>query len=141
MTKTKMGTTEVPRPRILRSAVALAVGLALSTALLPSTASARPSDKRRHLESSYALVVATVWGPGQRVVYGVKVQIRRVGEKKVLFEEFSNHSGEVAFRVPAGQQDYTLTADVKHSKDKTKPEVIAHVENDERVEVGLHLTE
>jgi hypothetical protein len=120
---------------ISAAAVLLAALLANPTVLL-STAFA--PDKHH---APYALIYATVWGHGAETVYGVKVQLRRAGSKKVIAEEISNHTGEVAFRVPAGKQDYTLTADVKHSKDKAKPEVTAHVENDERVEVSLHLTE
>jgi hypothetical protein len=115
----------------LAVAVLVAVLLANPTALVSAP---------KH-QAPYALIYATVWGHGAETVYGVKVQLRRSGSKKVIAEEISNHTGEVAFRVPAGKQDYTLTADVKPSKDKTKPEVTAHVENDERVEVSLHLTQ
>ena len=115
-------------------AALIALLLLNSAALL---ASPSPAD-RRHGEP-YALIYATVWGTGAETIYGVKVQLRRQGDKKVIGEQISNHTGEVAFRVPAGKQDYTLTADVKLSKGKTKPTVTAHVENDERVEVSLHL--
>jgi hypothetical protein len=121
--------------------VSITAVAALVAALLVSPTalhSAPASDKH---QKPYALIYATVWGQGAETVYGIKVQLRRTGSKKVIAEEISNHTGEVAFRVPAGKQDYTLTADVKPSKDKTKPEVTAHVENDERVEVSLHLTQ
>jgi hypothetical protein len=116
-------------------AVLFAALLANPTALLSA-----PFASDKH-QAPYALIYATVWGKGAETVYGVKVQLRRAGNKKVIAEQTSNHTGEVAFRVPAGKQDYTLTADVKLSKDKAKPEATAHVENDERVEVSLHLTE
>jgi hypothetical protein len=116
-------------------AVLFAALLANPTALLSA-----PFASDKH-QAPYALIYATVWGKGAETVYGVKVQLRRAGNKKVIAEQVSNHTGEVAFRVPAGKQDYTLTADVKLSKDKAKPEATAHVENDERVEVSLHLTE
>jgi hypothetical protein len=116
-------------------AVLFAALLANPTALLSA-----PFASDKH-QAPYALIYATVWGKGAETVYGVKVQLRRAGNKKVIAEQVSNHTGEVAFRVPAGKQDYTLTADVKLSKDKAKPEATAHVENDERVEVSLHLIE
>jgi hypothetical protein len=122
---------------ISHALVVLAMLVAAST---PRLASAQSSGNLRK-ESSYALIYVTVWDAGSKTAYGVKVQVRRAGEKKVIAEQVSNHSGEVAFRVPAGKQDYLLTALVKSSKGKTKPEVTAHVENDERVELGLHLTE
>jgi hypothetical protein len=106
----------------------------------PTALLSAPYASDKH-QAAYALIYATVWGRGAETVYGVKVQLRRAGSKKVIAEQISNHTGEVAFRVPAGKQDYTLTADVKLSKEKAKPEVTAHVENDERVEVSLHLTE
>ncbi len=118
-----------------RGALLLAFTLLASAIPIDSFA----SDKQ--LREHYALIVGTVWAPGNRAAFGVRVQLRRSGEKKVLQESVSNHTGEVAFRVPEGKADYTLTADVKPSKGKTKPEVTAHVEKDERVEVSLHLTE
>ncbi len=118
-------------------AAAVLVALLLSPAVLLSS----PSSSDKHSKDSYALIYATVWGSGAETVYGVKVQLRLAGNKKVIAEQISNHTGEVAFRVPAGKADYSLTADVKLSKGKTKPETVAHVENDERVEVSLHLTE
>ena len=108
---------------------------------LAGTLFAAPIRGDKPSEAPYALIYATVWGPDSKMVYGVKVQVRRAGSKKVIAEQVSNHTGEVAFRVPPGKQDWVLTADVKTSKGKTKPEVIAHVENEERVDVGLHLTE
>jgi hypothetical protein len=123
--------------------IPLRVAAAVLTLLLSSSgvpfSFASSSDK--HQKNAYALIYATVWGSGAETVYGVKVQLRRAGDKKVIAEQFSNHTGEVAFRVPAGKQDYSLTADVKPSKGKTKPQAIVHVENDERVEVSLHLIE
>ena len=123
--------------RISHALVSLAMLVATSA---PRTASAHLSGKLQR-ESSYALIYVTVWDAASKTAYGIKVQVRRAGDKKVIAEQISNHSGEVAFRVPAGKQDYVLTALVKSSKRKTKPEATAHVENDERVEVGLHLTE
>lgn len=130
-------TTDRVRRSALKVTAALLAALLLNFAVPSSAAS--PSDKRH--DAPYALIYATVWGKGAETVYGVRVQLRRAGDKKVIAEQVSNHTGEVAFRVPAGKQDYTLTADVKLSKDKAKPTATAHVENDERVEVSLHLTE
>ena len=128
----------------MRKAVLLPTLLAAFLMCDAASASPRPSvpnSTDQRYNEHYALIVGTVWGADGRAAYGIKVQIRRVGAKKVLGEEYSNHTGEVAFRVPPGKADYVLTADVKHSKQKGKPEIKAHVENEERVEVGLHLTE
>jgi len=98
-------------------------------------------------EKPYALIFGTVWGPDARPVYGVKVKIRRESEKKARWELYSDHNGEFAVRVPAGKQDYRIWADLKGFKSASGrqlalgEEVQVHVEYDERVDTGLHLTE
>jgi hypothetical protein len=94
----------------------------------------------------YALIFGTVWGPDDRPVYGITVKIRRVPDKRPKWELTSDHSGEFAQRVPAGKADYVVWADLKGVKttDGQKlhlaQEVDVHVEYDERVDIGLHLT-
>ena len=96
----------------------------------------------------YALIAGTVWGPDDRPVYGVSVKIRKGTDKpkKVRWELYSDHMGEFAQRIPAGEADYILWADLKGFKPADgKPlrlvqEVTVHVYNDERQDVGLHLT-
>lgn len=99
-------------------------------------------------EAPYALIYGTVWGPENQPVYGIRVKIRRAGENKAHWEVTSDHSGEFAQRVPSGEADYILTADVKGSDIPKKfknlkpgPEVKVHVINDERVDTGVHLTQ
>ena len=95
----------------------------------------------------YALIAGTVWGPDDRPVYGVAVKIRKGKDKpnKARWEVYSDHMGEFAQRVPAGESDYILWADLKAFKPADgKPvhllqEVTIHVYNDERQDVGLHL--
>ena len=95
----------------------------------------------------YALIAGTVWGPDDRPVYGVTVKIRKGKDKpnKTRWEVYSDHMGEFAQRVPAGESDYILWADLKSFKPADgKPvhlvqEVTIHVYNDERQDVGLHL--
>jgi hypothetical protein len=95
----------------------------------------------------YALIFGTVWSPDDRPVYGIRVMIRRSTDKpkKVRWERLSDHRGEFAVRVPAGEADYILSADLKGVKFADgKPvhlvqEVTVHVYNDEREDVGLHL--
>ena len=100
-------------------------------------------------EKPYALIFGTVWGPDDHPLYGVKVKIRRAKDKQnhARWELFSDHRGEFAQRVPAGESDYVLWADLKGYKSTDgKPlrlpqEVTIHVYNDERVDTGLHLTQ
>src|SRR4030081_2157909 len=67
---------------------------------------AAPTPQKLKPRDPYALIFGTVWGPDDRAVYGVKVNIRRLPDKKPKWEIFSNHAGEFAQRVPAGKADY-----------------------------------
>ncbi len=94
----------------------------------------------------YALIAGTVWGPDDRPVYGVTVKIRRAKDKKPKWQLISDHLGEFAQRVPAGESDYIISADLKGFKAVDgKPlrlvqEVTVHIYKDEREDTGLHLT-
>jgi hypothetical protein len=94
----------------------------------------------------YALIAGTVWGPDDHPVYGVLVKIRRAKDKKPKWEVYSDHHGEFAQRVPPGENDYILTADLKNFKPADGKllhllqDVTVHIYSDEREDVGLHLT-
>ena len=113
-----------------------------SAAHLPAAA----ADSKLKPTDDYALIFGTVWGPDDRPVYGVKVEIHRAPGKKPHWELYSNHSGEFAQRVPAGEADYVISADLKGVKTKDgqpvhlQEPVTVHVEYDERVDMSLHLT-
>jgi hypothetical protein len=115
--------------------------------LSPRLQGAPKHDKDKDKDKPYALIFGTVWGPDDRPVYGVTVKIRRATDKprKVRWELYSDHHGEFAQRVPAGETDYILWADLKGVKSADgKPlhlvqEVTVHVYNDEREDTGLHL--
>ncbi len=112
--------------------------LNVSSRLLAAPA---PKDK-----NNYAVIAGTVWGPNDHPVYGVPVKIRRAKDKKPKWEVYSDHMGEFAQRVPTGDSDYILTADLKGFKTtdgrplRLVKEVIVHIYNDEREDTGLHLT-
>jgi hypothetical protein len=89
----------------------------------------------------YALIFGTVWGPDNRPVAGVPIKIRRAIDKKPKWELVSNSRGEFAQRVPPGAQDYIIQADIKTSKGQPKPEITVKISDNERQDVGLHLTE
>jgi hypothetical protein len=111
-------------------------------------ASAMPAPALPQHDKPYALIFGTVWGPDDRPVYGVRVKIRRATDKpkKVRWEVYSDHHGEFAQRVPVGELDYILSADLKGVKfadgtqAKMEKEVTVHIYNDEREDIGLHLT-
>ena len=97
-------------------------------------------------KNNYAVIAGTVWGPNDRPVYAVPVKIRRAKDKKPKWEVYSDHMGEFAQRVPTGESDYILTADLKGFKTtdgrplRLVKEVTVHIYNDEREDTGLHLT-
>jgi hypothetical protein len=97
-------------------------------------------------DQPYALIFGTVWGPDDHPLYGVKVKIRRAQDKKPKWELYSNHAGEFAQRVQAGKADYVVGADLKDFKSPDGKllhlvrEIPVHIDNDERVDIGLHLT-
>lgn len=125
---------------------ALIVLLALSFGrAVPSVAQTAEQKENKHQEKPYALIFGTVWGPDNRPVFGVKVRCRRANEKKTRWEAYSDHSGEFAFRVPAGKAEYAVGADLKGFKSldgkhfQAPPEVTVPIENDERTDIGVHL--
>jgi len=147
--KAKTVTTRRPQPTppLARvSSICLLVFFLTALALPgPRPASAAPAEKKLKPTDPYALIFGTVWGPDNRAVYGVKVYIRRVPDKKPKWEVYSDHSGEFAQRVPAAKADYVVSADPKGVKTTggqplhLAEEVSVHVEYDERVDIGLHL--
>ncbi len=87
------------------------------------------------------MIYGTVWGPDDRPVAAVPIKIRRDSDKKAKWEVVSDNSGEFAQRVPIGTHDYIVQADIKMPKGQPKPQTTAHVDNNERVDVSLHLTQ
>jgi len=137
----------------LRSAAARLplLGLLILVLLIPVLVPAFSSEDslfaaQKSKEKPYALIAGTVWGPDDRPVYGVTVRIRRAKDKKPKWEVYSDHHGEFAQRVPPGESDYVLTADLKHLKTvdgkplRLAQQVTVHIYGEEREDTGLHLT-
>jgi hypothetical protein len=114
-------------------------------AALIGVVSASDQDAKPEKKTApYALLFGTVWDAQGRAAYGVPIKIRRADQKKAKWSLTSDHRGEFAQRVPPGKADYIVWADVKPKKGQkgTKAvETTAHIENDERIDIGLHLTE
>jgi hypothetical protein len=140
-------TVTSPKLRKGQVFVRFLVSLLLIVLLLPAftapkalLAASKPKSK------PYALIAGTVWGPDDRPVYGIPVKIRRAKDKKPKWQVVSDHMGEFAQRVPAGEADYILSADLKGVKTadgqpvRLVQEVTVHIYNDEREDTGLHLT-
>ncbi|MGA8763564.1 MAG: hypothetical protein WB562_11925 [Candidatus Sulfotelmatobacter sp.] len=124
--------------------VVLAV-FTLSPQVLPS-AGAPPTPQKLKAPDPYALIFGTVWSPDDHPVYGIRVKIGRAHDKRPRWEVVSDHSGEFAQRVPAGKADYVIWADLKGVRTadghplRLAQKVDIHVEYDERVDIGLHLS-
>jgi hypothetical protein len=111
--------------------------------------SSTQTDKK--LRKDYALIFGTVWDKQNRPVHGALVKIRREGDKKPRWELISDRSGEFAQRVPPGKAEYVVwvddtrnVVDSKVVKRRLKPGQVAtkvRIDNDERVDISLHLTE
>lgn len=105
-----------------------------------ASAADKEQEKRADIRKDYALIFGTVWNKENRPAYGVRVKIRRVEQKNAKWELISNHSGEFAQRVPAGTADYVVWAELPKHKGPIA-ETKVHIDNDERTDIGLHLTE
>ena len=116
----------------------LAVGGSLVATPLPSPA---PDPQKNTVSKDYALIAGTVWGPDDHPIAGVPITIHSVTGKKAKWDLVSNQRGEFAQRVPPGRQDYIIQADIKTPKGQPKPEVTVQIEDNERKDVGLHLTQ
>jgi hypothetical protein len=88
----------------------------------------------------YALIYGTVWGADDHPKAGVPVSIRRAGDRKPKWELVSDRRGEFAQRVPIGERDYIVQADIKTPKGQPKPEITVHIDGNERKDVAIHLS-
>jgi hypothetical protein len=140
----------IPKYGLVRAvAILLSIPLfMLVSSCLPVVVPARGASAPQKLKPTdqYALIFGTVWSPDNHPVYGVRVMIRRLQGKKAKWQLTSDHAGEFAQRVPAGKADYEVWADLKGVKTNSgerlhlAQKVAVHVEYDERVDIGLHLT-
>jgi hypothetical protein len=119
--------------------------------LLPSRVAA--SKEKPKKEKPYALIFGTAFGPNDRPLYGVKIAIRPEKKKHPNWDLISDHRGEFAQRVPAGTSDYLVRGEAEYAplgddgkpqlskKVRLKGETRVHIDNEERRDISLHLTE
>ncbi len=151
--RTRKTRTVITEGRWIRH-MAVTLAMLLLFAVNPRLASAddqqKPANKK---EKPYALIFGTAYGPDDRPLYGVKITIHPQGKKHPSWDLVSDHRGEFAQRVPPGPAEYLVTgqADYAPMGDDGKPqlskkkrlrgETKVHVANDERLDIGVHLTE
>lgn len=121
-------------------AFAIFLFLILNASLASARNAFSPQSTSHTTKGDYDLIYGTVWGPDNRPVAGVPIKIRRATDKRAKWELVSDSHGEFAQRVPVGAEDYIIVADIKTPKGQPKPETTAHITNNERTDVGLHLT-
>lgn len=150
-TKTmRMTKTVIIKARWSRNtATCLAICVLLT--LLPSKVAA--SKEKPKKEKPYALIFGTAYGPNDRPLYGVKITIRPQKKKHPSWDLISDHRGEFAQRVPAGTNDYLVHGEAEYApmgddgkpqlskKVRLKGETRVHVDNEERRDISVHLTE
>ena len=131
----------------MAACMAIFVFLAL---LSPTMAASKEKPKK---EKPYALIFGTAYGPNDRPLYGVKITIRPEKKKHPSWDLISDHRGEFAQRVPAGTDDYLVRGEAEYApvgddgkpqlskKVRLKGETRVHVDNEERRDISVHLTE
>ena len=103
-------------------------------------------------EKPYGLVFGTAYGPDDRPLYGVRVKIHPLGKDHPTWDLVSDHHGEFAQRVPRGPGDYLVRGEIEvapvengkpqmSKKKRWKGEAKVHIEDQERRDFSLHLTE
>lgn len=152
---TRMTRTVTTKPRWSRNTaacLAIFVLAALAQPLATASLAAVSKDKPQK-EKPYALIFGTAYGPNDRPLYGVKITIRSEKKKHSNWELMSDHRGEFAQRVPAGTNDYLVHGEAEYApvgddgkpqlskKVRLKGETRVHVDNEERRDISVHLTE
>jgi len=153
--RTTTKTTRMTRTVIIKArwskntAACLAICVLLT--LLPSKVAASKDKPKK--EKPYALIFGTAYGPNDRPLYGVKITIRPQKKKHPSWDLISDHRGEFAQRVPAGTNDYLVHGEAEYApmgddgkpqlskKVRLKGETRVHVDNEERRDISVHLTE
>lgn len=101
----------------------------------PTTAPGNSSSKAKNKEIPSFLIIGTVFNEKALSFPGVQVRIRRSGEKRFLYETYTNSRGEFAVRVAPGY-DYEVVAHVKKYEDQTRS-VDSKVDVQQRVSIKL----
>lgn len=123
---------------------ALALGLLFLCSLSLSFA-----QKNKGTQKHYGLIFGTAYGPDDRPLYGMRIQIHPADKKHPSWELVSDHRGEFAQRVPPGPTDYIVSGEgelllpengTPHKK-KFKAETKVHITAEERQDVSLHFKE
>lgn len=159
--KTTMTRTVIIKPRWSRNSAACLAMCVLNVLVQPLAAVSPPvsthliatNKDKPQKEKPYALIFGTAFGPNDRPLYGVKITIRPQKKKHPSWDLISDHRGEFAQRVPPGPGDYVIHGEAEYApmsedgkpqlskKMRLKGDTKVHVENEERLDISVHLTE
>jgi hypothetical protein len=106
--------------------------------------------KQKKEQQPYGLISGTVYGPDDRPLYGVKIQIHPVGKKHPSWDLMSDHRGEFAQGVPINPSDYEVIGEAELApvadgkpqqsrKQRVQDVRKVHVEKDVIQDISLHM--
>src|SRR5438067_4593751 len=124
-------TTRTKKTKKMKTSNKFVPILVLIALVAGATATSLADDKKVDPRHPYALIFGTIYGPDSRPLPGVKIKMRREGDKKSI-DLVSDNRGEFAHRFPAGKADYVVWADLKDKQAAQKTEVKVNIERDER---------
>lgn len=84
-----------------------------------TAAQSAKSDKQKYSHANDFLIRGSVFTDKARAFPGVKLRIRRSGEQKFRWEDYTNSRGEFAMRVPQGAE-YEMVVHAKGFVDQTR---------------------
>lgn len=99
-----------------RLAVLTWIGVA---ALVPPLGGVPDEPQKKPRLADQFLIFGTVFEESGFLLPGAEIQVRRAGEKKVRWRQFSDRSGEFAVRVPPGAE-YELTVKAKGFEEQSR---------------------
>lgn len=92
--------------------------------------------KEKLKKPQQAILAGGIYDEAGFALAGIRIEVRRPGEKKAKWEAMSDARGEFAVRVPAGRATYVVaTASKKHLNQEQTVEIVSH----ERAEVLFRL--
>lgn len=119
-------------------------------ALLFVNSSLAVDGKDKDLKKHFGVIFGTAWAPDDRPVYGARIQIHPVGQKKPHWQVVTDQHGEFAQPVPPGPADFVVSGEAEvvrsidgkaQKKIKIKGERTVHVYGEERQDISLRLEE
>jgi hypothetical protein len=102
-------------------------------------ASAPASGKKKHNYADDFLIIGTVFNEKAMSFPGVRLRIRRAGEKKFHWESYTNSRGDFALRLPQGS-NYEMVIHAKGFVDQVREIGAKNGGNEERMVFRMQLT-